>query len=397
MLASQGTIRHNVAGLRIGSLDPDQRGAARDQVERALTQGAVGLSSGLDYLPSRYGDPAEVAELARPLAAAGRPYVSHLRGYGPNVVAGLAELTETGRRSGARVHASHLWGAPPAIETAFAAADAAGVPLSFDAYPYRRSSTILAMLLLPPELQAGGPDQTVAALADPGQRARLLAGDRFTPEYLAHVYLATLPAADAWLAGLPITEAAAQAGQPPGEWTLDLLARTGLQVGANLDRPALTDPDLTWLAQHDRHSAGSDAIYQGQHPHPRAYGAFARLATYYLSPDPNHPANPNHPPPQPPRQPQPTRRPRSAPRLPDPRPPPGHERRRRVRPARPGPDRAGDGRRPLRHQPVRPDRACDLRGPHRSGLGRHPGPGQRRRCLAGRRPGPGSRAGRLVH
>ena len=292
VLASQGTIRHNVAGLRIGSLDPDQRGAARDQVERALTQGAVGLSSGLDYLPSRYGDPAEVAELARPLAAAHRPYVSHLRGYGPNVVSGLAELTETGRRSGARVHASHLWGAPPAIETALAAADAAEVPLSFDAYPYRRSSTILAMLLLPPELQAGGPDQTVAALADPGQRARLLAGDRFTPGNLAHVYLAALPAAEAALAGLPITDAAAQAGRPPGEWTLDLLARTGLQVGANLDRPALTDPDLTWLAQHPRHSAGSDAIYQGQHPHPRAYGAFARLATYYLSPDPAQPPDP---------------------------------------------------------------------------------------------------------
>jgi N-acyl-D-amino-acid deacylase len=295
VLASQGTIRHNVAGLRIGSLDPDQRGAARDQVERALTQGAVGLSSGLDYLPSRYGDPAEVAELARPLAAADRPYVSHLRGYGPNVVSGLAELTETGRRSGARVHASHLWGPPPAIETALAAADAAEVPLSFDAYPYRRSSTILAMLLLPPELQAGGPDQTVAALADPGQRARLLAGDRFTPGNLAHVYLAALPAADAALAGLPITDAAAQAGQPPGEWTLDLLARTGLQVGANLDRPALTDPDLTWLAQHPRHSAGSDAIYQGQHPHPRAHGAFARLATYYLSPDPAQPASLSRP------------------------------------------------------------------------------------------------------
>jgi N-acyl-D-amino-acid deacylase len=304
VLASQGTIRHNVAGLRIGSLDPDQRGAARDQVERALTQGAVGLSSGLDYLPSRYGDPAEVAELARPLAGAGRPYVSHLRGYGPNVAAGLAELTETGRRSGARVHASHLWGPPSVIETAFAAADAAGVPLSFDAYPYRRSSTILAMLLLPPELQAGGPDQTVAALADPAQRARLLAGDQFTPEYLAHVYLATLPTAEGLLAGLPITEAATQAGQPPGEWTLDLLARTGLQVGANLDRQALTDPDLTWLAQHPRHSAGSDAIYQGQHPHPRAHGAFARLATYYLGSDrtgpaglanPVHPTNPTNP------------------------------------------------------------------------------------------------------
>jgi N-acyl-D-amino-acid deacylase len=284
VLASQGTIRHNVAGLAPGPLGPSALDRARGQVEAALAQGAAGLSSGLDYLPSRYGDPAEVAELARPLAAAGRPYVSHLRGYGPNVAAGLAELTEVGRRSGARVHASHLWGSPSAIEPAFTQADQAGVRLSFDAYPYRRSSTILAMLLLPPELQAGGPDRTAAALADPGQRARLLAGERFTPPYLAQVYLGTVPAADGDLAGLSIAAAAARAGQPPGEWTLDLLARSGLQVGAHLDRHALTESDLDWLTRHDRHSAGSDGIYQGQHPHPRGYGAFARLAAHYAPP-----------------------------------------------------------------------------------------------------------------
>jgi N-acyl-D-amino-acid deacylase len=299
VLASQGTIRHNVAGLTAGPLDAGQLAAARDQLEQCLAQGAAGLSSGLDYLPSRYGDPAEVAVIATPLAAAGRPYVSHLRGYGPNVAAGLAELTEVGRRSGARVHASHLWGHPADITPAFAAADAAGVPLTFDAYPYRRSSTLLTMLLLPPELQAHGPDQTVAALTDPARRAALLAGDRFSPASLAHVYLATLPAADADLAGLSITAAAARAGQPPGEWTLDLLARSALQVGANLNRPALTDPDLAWLARHPRHSAGSDAIYQGQHPHPRAYGAFARLSTYYLgpgpAPQPPGPADPGRP------------------------------------------------------------------------------------------------------
>ena len=162
-------------------------------------------------------------------------------------------------------------------------ADQAGVRLSFDAYPYRRSSTILAMLLLPPELQAGGPDETVAALADPDQRARLLAGARFTPGYLDQVYLGTLPAADADLAGLSIAAAARRSGREPGEWTLDLLARSGLQVGAHLDRAALTEADLDWLARHDRHSAGSDGIYQGQHPHPRGHGAFARLAGYYLT------------------------------------------------------------------------------------------------------------------
>src|SRR5689334_23059993 len=148
VLASQGTIRHNVAGMAAGPLDGAQRAAARRQMEDALAAGAVGLSSGLDYLPSRFGGAGEVADIARPLADAGRPYVSHLRGYGPDVAAGLGELAAVGLAAGVRVHASHLWGEPADLRAAFAAADAAGVALTYDMYDYRRSSTILAMLLL---------------------------------------------------------------------------------------------------------------------------------------------------------------------------------------------------------------------------------------------------------
>jgi N-acyl-D-amino-acid deacylase len=283
VLASQGTIRCNVAGHAPGPLTPEQAAAARRAVETALADGAVGLSSGLDYLPSRLGGVREIADLARPLADAGRPYVSHLRGYGPQVEAGLAELVAVGQRAGLRVHASHLWGERAGIRAGFAAADAAGVPLSYDSYPYRRSSSILAMLVLPPDLQAAGPAATLAALADPRQRAALLASEQLSDDFLATVYLGTVPDADAEQAGRAITEAAARSSRPAGEWVLDLLVRARLQVGAHLDRPALTDDDLAWLAADPRQCAGSDGIYQGQHPHPRGYGAFARLASYYLS------------------------------------------------------------------------------------------------------------------
>ncbi len=282
VLASQGTIRHNLAGLARAPLAPWQLARARDQVEDALAAGAVGLSSGLDYLPSRFGAASEIAELARPLRGAGRPYVSHLRGYGPAVASGLAELTAVGRQAGIRVHASHLWGPPAGIQPAFDAADAAGVPLTFDMYPYRTSSTILATLLLPPELQYQGPQHTVTALRDPGTRAALLAGDSFTEQALGNLYLGCLPASSQHFAGLSITQAATASHQAPGEWALDLLVASGLNVGAHLDRPALTEEHLAWLAGHDRHSAGSDGIYQGQHPHPRGFGAFARLAGHYL-------------------------------------------------------------------------------------------------------------------
>src|SRR3984893_9871129 len=132
VLASQGTIRHNVAGLSAAPLGPAERVAARREVENALSDGAVGLSSGLDYLPSRFGGIEEVADIARPLAVAGRPYVSHLRAYGPEVRAGLDELVAVGRGGGIRVHASHLWGAPADIGGAFKSAEAACVLLTLD-------------------------------------------------------------------------------------------------------------------------------------------------------------------------------------------------------------------------------------------------------------------------
>jgi len=286
VLASQGTIRHNIAGMTAGPLGKDQMAAARREVENALADGAVGLSSGLDYLPSRFGGVGEIADMAGPLAAAGRPYVSHLRGYGPDVLAGLDELVAVGRTAGIRVHASHLWGPPADIETAFRRAEAADVGITYDMYPYRKSSTILAMLLLPFDLQANGPGHTLAALTDPRQRSALLAGEKYTGEYLDGLTLGCLPADTAEFAefaGQTITQAATRSGRPAGEWVLDLLIRADLKVGAHLDRPALTDEDLAWLSTGDRHCAGSDGIYQGQHPHPRGYAAFARLAGYYLA------------------------------------------------------------------------------------------------------------------
>jgi N-acyl-D-amino-acid deacylase len=281
VLASHGTIRYGLAGTADRPLAPAELAAARDDVERSLADGAAGLSSGLEYVPGRFGTAEEIAALAAPLAETGQPYVSHLRGYGPRVRAGLAELIEVGARAGVRVHASHLWATPADLDAAMEAAEARGVELSFDMYPYRRSSTILAMLLLPAELQAGGADATVRALADPDERARLLADEAFSEQSLGRLMLGAVP--DEWsrCAGLTITAAAESDGKPAGPWALDLLRDAELQVGAHLDRPSLTDPDLHAINTHPRHCAGSDGIYQGQHPHPRGYGTFARLAGYY--------------------------------------------------------------------------------------------------------------------
>ncbi len=156
--------------------------------------------------------------------------------------------------------------------------------VTFDMYPYRKSSTTVAALLLPADLQAEGPRRTLAALADPHQRAVLLAGEKFTDDFLQDLYLGCLPAHVAEFAGQSVTQAAAGSSQSAGEWVLDLLVSAELNVGAHLDRPALSDDHLAWLTSDERHCAGSDGIYQGQHPHPRGYGSFARLAEQSLAP-----------------------------------------------------------------------------------------------------------------
>ena len=358
VLASQGTIRHNIAGMTRGPLGQDQRAAARREVENALADGAVGLSSGLDYLPSRFGDIGEIADMARPLAAAGRPYVSHLRGYGPEVLAGLDELVAVGRTAGIRVHASHLWGPPADIETAFRRAEAADVGITYDMYPYGKSSTILAMLLLPFDLQAEGPEHTLAALTDPRQRSALLAGEKYTRRIPGRPH-AGLPARRlaARFAGQTITQAATRSARPAGEWVLDLLVSADLKVGAHLDRPELTDDDLAWLATGERHCAGSDGIYQGQHPHPRGYAAFARLAGDYLA-----------------------RRARD--RIPAARPSPGRAHRRHLRPARSRAAGTRHGGRHRRYRPRRDHRPRHLRRSPRAGDRSGPGDRERRHHLA---------------
>src|SRR5262249_59297566 len=97
--------------------------------------------------------------------------------------------------------------------------------------------TILAQLLLPPEVQADGPERTLAALTDPGQRAALLDGVKLTEGYLRNVYLGTVPSDMAGLAGLSVAEAAARDARPAGGLVLAVLVAAGLHVGGHLGPP----------------------------------------------------------------------------------------------------------------------------------------------------------------
>jgi N-acyl-D-amino-acid deacylase len=289
-LVPAGTIRHEVRGYAAGVSSPEEIVRMRDLVAQALDEGALGLSTGLDYVPNIYADTAELIALCRPVAAVGGIYVTHMRGgYESNAAIGVEETAAIALATGVAVHISHYHG-PTALLLSLADDVASrGVSMTFDTYPYRRGCTLLAMPVLPASLLSAANAEVAATLRDPAVRADLLdvwfpsleQNPEMGPEWASNLTLSHIAAADYdWAHGLTVREAAQRAGVSPEVFTLDVLAASSLEVSAVMTvRSQRRYHDLESLFTHSGHVAGSDGIYIGSHPHPRAWGTFAK----YLS------------------------------------------------------------------------------------------------------------------
>ncbi|MDN5821332.1 MAG: amidohydrolase family protein [Brachybacterium sp.] len=291
-LVPAGTVRHQVMGGADGPAGPAEREAMTALVAQAVADGAVGLSTGLDYTPGLFAEADEIASLCQPLAATGLPYVTHMRGgYEDNSQVGIEEAARIGLAAGVPIHISHFHTPAAEAERLMTRLAEMEADASFDAYPYTRGCSLLGMTLLPPSFSAMAPAAAVALLQDPDQRERLRR-DWFPgvdehpslgPEWPELITLAHLAAADlAWAHGLTLAEVAARRGTDPIDAALDLLAACALEVNVVMavrdQRPV---EDLGRLLAHPRHLGGSDGIFVGAHPHPRARGTFASyLGTY---------------------------------------------------------------------------------------------------------------------
>jgi N-acyl-D-amino-acid deacylase len=279
-LAPAGTIRAEVLGFADIRPSTDQLAAMRKLVEQALADGAVGLSTGLEYLPGGHADAAELAALCAPVAEAGGVYVTHMRGYEAQAWQGFAEVTQIVARSGVAGHVSHLHGPTNMLHALLARARDDGHDITFDSYPYLRGSSILAMVALPKDIQRNGPEDTLIRLADPAVRARLRA--EWFPaidDVLDRITLACVAAPDwSWTEGRTLRDAAGQAGLAAGDLVCELISASRLGAGCVFAQPPTnTDTDVRTLLRHEAHVGGSDGIFLGGHPHPRAYGTFARF------------------------------------------------------------------------------------------------------------------------
>ncbi|NUR92208.1 MAG: amidohydrolase family protein [Nonomuraea sp.] len=272
-LLPHGTIRYDVLGPSPDAPDADELRRMVAHVERGLSEGAVGLSSGLEYLPGRYATAAELAALCAPLG--GLPYVTHMRKYGEQAGVGMREVTEIAGLSGAAVHVSHLHGPADVLLPLVDSALGQDVDLTFDTYPYLRGNTILAMVVLPPSVPGAEVDRAL----------EMIASDELDGwwESLADTWprlsVSHAPGLE-WAEGLTIVEAAKREGQEPADFCRRLLIETRLEAGCVTARPdegPEGEESVRRVLRHAVHTGGSDGIYVGGHPHPRGFGAFARF------------------------------------------------------------------------------------------------------------------------
>ena len=271
-------VRSMVCGFGRGIPNADQLRAIQNEIRRGMEAGAVGLSSGLDYIVQCFSTTAELTEACRVVAEFGGLYATHIR-YKLGMIPALDEALQIARESGAALHISHLKaGTGSAVDEILDWLDRARreVPLSFDVYPYMPGSTMLNYLL-PYDVWENGPLAALAQLNDPGVRERFKTSLRAYKLDLDRIRIAWLPGKEnSRHQGKLLSEYVASTRLPAEEALLNLLIEERLAVLCvyleGNDR--LIDPFL----QHDLYMMGSDGIHaEGGMIHPRQFGAAARL------------------------------------------------------------------------------------------------------------------------
>jgi N-acyl-D-amino-acid deacylase len=287
-LVPHGTLRRTVVGVDRRPATPAETAKMVALARQGFADGAVGLSTGLEYVPAAWAHEDELRAVVAVAAEHGLPHVSHMRGYEDRAVPALGELLRLAAASGAATHVSHLHGPSAPIVALLDAARAAGTDLTFDSYPYLQGCSLLSMVALPTWLPLADPDATAAALDAPAHARRLRTYLDGLADLWPRVTLAWVPGLaphEGDVAGRGLVEVAARWGVPPSEAALRILRASRLRASCVFAQPPTGTADaVRTLANQPGHLAGSDAIYQPVgaaaaegRPHPRGWGAFARL------------------------------------------------------------------------------------------------------------------------
>ena len=290
-LVGHGTLRMCVMGADDRAPTKGELAAMQALLAAALEDGAVGLSTGLIYPPSAYGTTDEISALATVVREHDGLYASHIRNEGDDLFAAIEENLEIGRRSGVRVQLSHHkasqqrnWGKVKGSTALIERAQAAGVDVIADQYPYTASSTGLSVTI-PKWAHAGGSVALCERLGNPAVRQRIRGEYTETERNWQHIVIARAMHHSEW-SGKSVAELATAAKQDPLEWTCDALIEHDGAI--DIIHHSMDEDDVRYVMAKPWICAGSDSRANAPYgplsfgkPHPRSYGTFPRILGHY--------------------------------------------------------------------------------------------------------------------
>ena len=283
-LVPNGNVRMEAMGLEMRPPRPDELSKMCKLVRAAMEQGAVGLSTGLDYIPSLYADTDELIALCKEIAPFGGVYVTHMRAYaGDHVMDSIDEVFRIGREAGVAVHISHFNTQSALTLPKIDEGLREGLDVTYDLYCYLFGNSILGMTALPPWVQEGGIDATMDRLAKDETRQKLRSTPYDPKAPLEKIQLSYITSETYRKhEGKTLGQAAADSGQDVLDFVCDVLLASKMAVGSITPHMHRDDSDIEAAIRHPVMMGGSDGIFNGSHPHPRGWGCFVRYLGYYV-------------------------------------------------------------------------------------------------------------------
>ena len=295
-LIGHNTVRSAVLGSVDRAPDASELTKMRGLVWKAMADGAVGFSTGLQYVPGVYATSFEIITLARVTADAGGLYASHMRNEGTAVEAAVDETIRVGRAAGCPVEISHLkidspsrWGQAARVLALIDAAREKGVDVAADQYAYTAGASGLG-IRFPAWALEGGMGRIRQRLDDPETWARIKAEmrDLLAERGFGDLSFAVVAsyAEDPSRNGLSMKQVAMKLGGDDSADAQFEAARAMLRNGgAQMVYHFMSEDDLTVFMKHPQVAVASDASVNtpGQGvPHPRGYGNNARVLGEYV-------------------------------------------------------------------------------------------------------------------
>ncbi len=295
-LIAHGSVRRKIMGLEDRAPTAEELTKMEALVEQGMKEGAVGLSTGLIYVPGTYAKTDEITSLARVAARYHGVYATHMRNEGEHVADAIKESIQIGEQAGLPVEISHFkisskkhWGQTPMTIGLVRAARARGLSVTVDQYVYTASSTSLDVRL-PSWLRANGLDEAKKRLADKATRDKVISDMKETlkrsgfKDYSYAMVANYSP--DRSFNGKSIAEITKQVrGRNDLKDQIEQILAMYEAGGASMVYHSMNEDDLQRIMREPFTMIASDSGVRQMDesvPHPRGYGNNARVLGRYV-------------------------------------------------------------------------------------------------------------------